>query len=792
MVRTLTVVAVLAWVPTAVAAAGPRETASFDPGWRFARGEAAGAERPAFDDAGWRTLDVPHDWSIEGPFDPSNPTGHAGGFLPAGVGWYRKHFPLPPADANRRVFVDFDGVMANSDVWINGVPLGHRPYGYVSFRYELTGHLGFGDGHPNVLAVRCDDAQQPASRWYAGAGIYRHVRLVVTGPVHLDHWATAVTTPAVTADRATVHVRTSVVNQSSAAAAGVAVRVDVLGPDGGPVATANADARDVPAGGSADFTADVAVAAPRRWGLDHPDLYRATVTVVAGGSPVDAESVPFGIRTFRFDPDTGFSLNGTALKLKGVCLHADGGAFGAAVPLDVWERRLTLLRPLGVNAIRTAHNPPAPEFLDLCDRMGFLVMDEMFDCWTVGKNKFDYHLYFNDWSKIDARDTVRRDRNHPSIVLYSAGNEIHDTPNAALALGILRGLVGAFHEADPTRPVTQALFRPNRSHDYDDGLADLLDVVGQNYRENEILAAHQQRRSRAIVGTENTHDLPPWLALRDHPAYAGQFLWTGIDYLGEATAWPMVGSNSGLLDRTGLPHPRGLQRQSWWADAPCVHAIRRTGRSSTAPTDPGYEATPARRRPPVLFADWTPPDLGPHPERVEVYSNAATVELTLNGRSLGTRPRPADDAARAWAVPFEPGTLRATATDAAGHVVATDEVRTAGRPAAVRLTVDRPRLAVGYDHVATVSAEVTDGSGVVVPTAADAVTFAVVGPGRVAAVDNADNDSHEPFQATRRSAYQGRCVAFVRATGAGPITVTATAPGLTAGRVTFNAAETLP
>jgi beta-galactosidase len=331
----------------------------------------------------------------------------------------------------------------------------------------------------------------------------------------------------------------------------------------------------VAAGKSADFKQDLAVKAPRLWDLATPALYRAVAKVVEGKTALDDETVPFGVREFRFDADTGFWLNGRNLKIKGVALHHSAGAFGAAVPLRAWERRLEVLKQVGVNAIRTAHNPAAPEFLDLCDRMGFLVMDEMFDCWTVAKNPYDYHQYFRDWSQVDTADTVRRDRNHPSIVVYSAGNEIHDTPKADLAKEILGSLLSVFHQADATRPVSQALFRPNVSHDYDNGLADMLDVVGQNYRENEILAAHAAKPSRKILGTENGHERRVWLALRDNPPYAGQFLWSGIDYLGESRAWPTVASSSGVLDHTGGMKPMSYERQSWWSDRPMVHLTRR-------------------------------------------------------------------------------------------------------------------------------------------------------------------------------------------------------------------------
>jgi beta-galactosidase len=762
-----------------------RLTASFDSDWRFLKGDAEGAERPEFDDAAWRKLDVPHDWSIEGPFDEQNPTGKAGGYVPAGVGWYRKHFTLRAAERTRRVFVEFDGVMANSDVWVNGFHLGKRPYGYVGFRYELTGHLTFGPDKPNVVAVRADNSGQPASRWYAGAGLYRHVRLVTTDAVHLEYHGTFVTTPQVTKDVATVRVEGAVVNQGGAPRA-VSLQVMLAGSDGVVFETAETAAQTVAPGKTVNFVREVALKSPRLWNLGSPGLYTAVARVRSNGRTLDDESVNFGVRDFKFEPETGFWLNGRNFKLKGVCLHTDASAFGAAVPLHAWERRLALLKTLGVNAIRTAHNPPAPEFLDLTDRMGFVVMDEMFDAWTVAKNPFDYHLYFEDWSLIDTRDTVRRDRNHPSVFLYSAGNEIHDTPKADLAKRILSSLVAEFHKSDPTRPVTQALFRPNVSHDYDNGLADLLDVVGQNYRENEILAAHKQKPSRRILGTENTHTREAWLALRDNPPYAGQFLWTGIDYLGESPGWPLVGFNFGLVDRTGTVRPLGRQRQSWWSAKPSVFAARRVAPTPLAPTDPGYGTD---RRPQVLYDDWTPAKLDRHDETVEVYSNCETVELFLNGRSLGSKGKPADDSPRVWKVTFEPGTLKAVGTNSGQlPASATHELKTAGRPARIRLSADRAQVANVWDDVVYVEATIVDADGVVVPNASDLVSFKVTGPGRVVAVDSGDNASHEPFQASERRAYQGRCFALLKSDAPrGRITLTAEAEGLASASVTVQA-----
>ena len=767
------------------AAAQARMATPFDAGWRFLQGDAPGAERPEFDDSAWRTVDTPHDWSIGGPFDEKNPTGGAGGFLPAGVGWYRKSFTWPGRYAGQCAFIDFGAVMANSVVWINGVPLGKRPFGYASFRYELTPHLRPGR---NVVAVRADNSAQPASRWYSGAGIYRPVRLVFTDPVHIAHWATFVTTPQTGRERAVVRVRSEVVNQSGRAR-DVALRIEILGPDGKSVGAARTERQTVGAGKPAVFEREIVVRNPRLWDIDSPALYRAEIRVLDGRRTLDEETTAFGIREARFEAPTGFWLNGRNIKIKGVCLHHDAGGLGAAVPLRAWERRLERLKELGVNGIRTAHNPAAEEFLDLCDRMGFLVMDEFLDAWTVGKPpRYDYHLYFREWSAIDTRDMVRRDRNHPSIVVYSAGNEIRDTPNAELAQTILRSLLEVYHREDPTRPVSQALFRPNASHDYDNGFADMLDVVGQNYRENELLAAHRAKPERKILGTENGHDRAVWLALRDNPPYAGEFLWTGIDYLGESRRWPAVGSSSGLLDRTGEPKPRAFERQSWWSDRPMVYIVRRLAAVGTS--EPGGAAPLVQRV--DLSSDWTPSEQAAHEENVEVYSNCEEVELLLNGKSLGAQPRPADASPRTWRVAYEPGTVRAIGRNG-GRIFAAHELRTAGKPARILLSADRARLAPVFDEVAYVTATVVDENGVRIPGASDAVRFEVEGPGKIAAVDSGDNSSHEPFQASERPAYLGRCVAAIRATqSAGRIVVKASAPGLASGSAAIEAAAPAP
>lgn len=760
-------------------AAAARDSRPFDAEWRFLKGDATNAEKPEFDDSAWQKIDVPHDWSIEGPFDAKNPTGAGGGYLPSGVSWYRKHFTVGDSDRAKRVFIEFDGVMGISDVWINGVHLGRRPSGYISFEYDLTDHLR--SGADNVIAVKADTSLQPASRWYTGAGIYRHVRLVAKDAVHIPVWGTFVSTPNVSSKSATIRVSSEVVNQSDKARE-ITIFASLVGPNGKTVATMAGKPVTIGPDETKSIDTELSLKNPRLWNVAGGVMYAARVEVREGKRTLDDETVPFGIREYHFDAKTGFWLNGKNFKVKGVCLHHDGSAFGAAVPLSVWERRLKELRKLGANAIRTAHNPPAPEFLDLADRMGFLVMDELFDQWTVAKNPYDYHLYFNEWSKRDVTDTVRRDRNHPSVILWSAGNEIHDTPKPEIAIPILKRLVETFHANDPTRPVTQGLFRPNVSKDYDNGLADLLDVIGQNYREKEILAAHRQKPTRKIIGTENTHELSQWLAVRDNPEYSGQFIWSGIDYLGEAGRWPSVAYNSGLLWKTGEWRPLAFQRQSWWTTEPMVYAARRVAQTPKLPTDPGYNPI-EERRPQVLFPDWSPTNREKHAENVEVYSNCDEVELFLNGRSFGKKAKPADDSPRAWKVDYEPGSVRAVGYNG-GKQVAEFELRTAGKPAKLMLSADKPLILNNWDDVATVTVTVTDENGVRNPEAADQVTFRIEGAGRIAAVDSADFNSHEPYQASVRRAFQGTCQALIKATGdGGRIRLIATAPGLGEGSI---------
>lgn len=764
------------------------KTESFNDSWRFAKGDIAGAEQLSLEDSSWKIVNLPHDWAIDGPFDQNAASTGSGGWLPTGVVGYRKHFKLPDSMADgKRVFVEFDGVMERSGVWINGMHIGHRPNGYSSFRYELTPHLRYGED--NVIAVRADTSAQPASRWYAGGGIYRHVRLITTGDVHVDTYGSFVTTPELTARKTTVLVESSIRNQSSEDVS-AHIEITILSPDGKQIGKSKGATVNLPAGRVTKLSADTTLTKPRRWDISDPALHQVSIRVLsAKGKVLDTDAVTFGIREMKFEAATGFWLNGKNIKLKGTAIHADGGAFGMAVPLSFYERRLRGLQALGVNAIRTAHHPFSPEFLDLCDRLGILVMNEAFDMWTVAKSPQDYHLFFTDWSSIDARDFVKRDRNHPSVFIWSIGNEIHDTPYPIVAKSIVERLMKIFHQEDPSRPVTQALFRPNTSGDYENGLADMLDVVGQNYREHELAKAHADKPSRKIIGTENSKNRASWIAVRDNPAFAGMFLWTGVDYLGEAdrAGWPFISNPAGLVDRTDAVKPIGWERASWWSDEPVVKIMRRVTEvidTSELPTMVGV-AMPQPKGPGVL-ADWTPEDLSPHAEKVEVVSNAQEVELFLNGKSLGRKPINKDASARSWEVTFEPGEIKAVAFNK-GKKVAEDVLQTAGKPAAVKLIVEQNSVHNAFDSVGFIRVEVVDEKGVLVPNANMNLKVDVSGSGQLAAFDNGDPTDHTAFSSASRKAWNGKALAMVRATEPnGKISVTVSADSLESGTASLN------
>lgn len=753
------------------------KTESFDENWLFAKGDIEGAEQAVADETSWQKINLPHDWAISGSFDEHAPATGSGAFLPTGVAWYRKHFNISEADKAKRIFIEFDGVMERSGVWINGVHVGHRPNGYSSFRYELTPHLKSGD---NLVAVRADTSAQPASRWYAGGGIYRHVRLITKGDIHIEAWGSFITTPEVNSKTASVKLESSVINNSSIDRK-AHLQLVILGPNGKEIAKAKGAEIFLPAGRITKLSAESIIRKPRLWNTYDPALHTAIVRVVSDNGDLDTDEINFGVRKVEFKADTGFWLNDKNIKLKGAAIHADGGAFGMAVPLSFYERRLNGLRELGVNAIRTAHHPFSPEFLDLCDRMGFLVMNEAFDMWTVAKNRNDYSLFFTDWSSQDARDFVRRDRNHPSVVIWSIGNEIHDTAYPVVAKSIITRLQNIFHAEDPSRLVTMALFRPNTTGDYENGLADMLDVVGQNYRENELTKAHADKPTRKIIGTENSKNRNSWILVRDNPAYAGMFLWTGADYLGEAdrAGWPFISNPSGLVDRTDAVKPIGWERASWWSDKPVVKIARRVTEvidTSELPTMVGV-AMPQPKGPGTMN-DWSPANRNSHLEKVEVNANTHEVELFLNGKSLGRKPRNKDDSAISWDVTYEEGEIKAVGYNK-GKAVVADELKSAGKPAAIKLVAEQTKVAPHFHDVGYIRVELVDDKGVLVPNANNALQVKIQGAATLAAFDNGSPTDHTAFASATRNAWQGRALVMIRATDVkGSIDVNVTAEGL--------------
>ncbi len=790
---------------------------SFNHDWRFFKGEAPGAEQPAFDDSKWTQLRLPHDWAIEGPFDSKlNP--HTGALPIFGTGWYRKSFTLPDARKGRYFSIEFDGAMANSTVWINGHELGGRPYGYIGFSFDPTPYLLFG-GQQNVLAVRLMP-EDHSSRWYPGAGIYRNVWLDVTGPLHVARWGTYVTTPEVSDEKATVSVKTDLRNRLSKDAK-VQLRTLVLDDAGKEVAKSENDAA-LAAGGSQTLATTLGIAHPQRWDIDHPYLYTLVSEVVDSGKIVDRYTTSFGVRTIEFIRDKGFLLNGRYLKLHGVCLHHDLGALGAAVNRRATERQLQIMQAGGVNAIRTSHNPPSPELLDLADHLGLLVMDEAFDVWRTPKVPNGYNKYFAEWSERDLRDMARRDRNHPSIIMWSIGNEVMEQREAE-GWKEAKRLTQFFHEEDPTRPTTSAFNDWNNA--IENHLAENVDLPGFNYQPMHYEKIMKEHPAWIIFGSEtescvssrgvyqlpleryvkhpslqiSSYDIisPQWAYCPDVeftyqdrlPTILGEFVWTGFDYIGEPTPffdwrpgadnsqdWPARSSYFGMVDLAGFPKDRYYLYQSQWTSAPMVHVLPHWNWQ-------GHEG----QNIPVM-----------------VYSNASEVELFLNGKSLGRKKKysePFDIPVGKnvsedlkfttkyrllWQVPYQPGTLRAVAYND-GKEVATEEVKTAGAPAKIRLVADRSVIRSDGDDLSYLTVRVEDKDGNLCPMADNLVQFSVSGKGTVAAVDNGNAATVEPFHADHRKAFNGLALLIVRSQQdqPGEIKILAASDGLASAQATI-------
>ncbi len=748
----------------------------FDDGWRFTIGDPAGAHLPDFDDSAWRPLTLPHDWSIEGPFDSANPSGSPGAFAPAGIGWYRKTFPAP-GGGGRSLLVEFDGVYQNPQVWINGHLLGGRSYGFLGFTLDLTPYLN--PGGVNLLAVRVDNSRQPNCRWYTGSGINRHVWLTATGSLRIAPWGVGVTaTPG-----GAVHVSTSVTSGLAGAAA-CRIETRIIDPSGMTVASGETGA--TLAASVYDFAQDFTVPAPQLWSPDSPVLYRAAVTVFQDGAHVDDYTVSFGIRSVVFDPVRGLLLNGQPVKLKGLCLHENFACLGSAIPGPTIARQLDILKSLGCNAVRLCHNPHNPHTLDLCDRKGLLVIAEAFDKWDLGTSpEFERPDFAATW-QTDLRDMLRRDRNHPSIVLWSVGNEA-GLPGTEPHDSTLASLVDFVHQEEPSRSVTCAII-PQIHGTVEDivrttlSAAAKMDVLSVNYQEQRYELYRAASPSLVIAGTESYpyfHGIPNgydtvnnWYSAAAHAWVAGQFVWVGFDYLGESTGWPSKGWPNGLIDSTGSVKPSAFFHQAVWTAQPLV---RLSVAVPVANADPGL----APWSTPPAVAHWNFPPANAAVLAVSAPSNCETVELLVNGTSYGVQQvSAAPNATPTWYVRYAPGTLEAIARNQ-GQVVARDRLATSGAAAAIALSADRALLTGDGQDVAHLEISLVDAAGALVPDADRVVTLRVDGAARLLGMDNGDLRDPTPYRGPSRATSGGRCLAVVAAQRArGQATVTASAPNL--------------
>lgn len=790
------------------AAQNERTSLNFNKGWKFILDSTHQYNEPAVNDAGWRTLDLPHDWSIELPFDSASPTGNGGGALRGGTGWYRKTFTIPPAYKGENIFIHFDGVYQNSEVWINGHSLGARPNGYISFRYDLTPYIKYG-AEKNMIAVKVDNQKQPNSRWYSGSGIYRDVRLEKTGVVHVDNWGTFVTTPTVTKEYALVTLRTTIVQPfGHFTDYGATINTKIYDAAGKLVGqssmhVAMGDIRTIPQ--------TIKINKPQLWSVDQPYLYKAVSEIKSKNFVFDTYETPFGIRYFNFDKDKGFSLNGKRLKILGVCNHHDLGALGTAFNIRAAGRQLELLKAMGCNGIRTSHNPPAPQLLDLCDKMGFIVIDEAFDMWVKSKNKYDYHLAWKDWHVKDLQDQILRDRNHPSVFMWSVGNEIgeqyKDKNGDTSGRVIARELVSIIKALDTSRPIITANNETGINNNII--LSGAFELIGYNYHHEDWAPFQQRWPGKGLVVTESTSalqtrghydlvnsdtirrwpkrwDLPfknptggytvsaydhvsaPWGSTHEESirellrsdVVSGMYIWTGFDYIGEPTPypWPARSSYFGIIDLAGFPKDVYYLYQSVFTNKPVLH----------------------------LYPHWNWQS-GDTVDVVSYYNNADEVELFLNGKSMGTMNKKEGDLHVKWRLPFTAGTLKAVSKKS-GKIILSKEVKTAGAPEQIMLKADRNLIKANGDDLSFITATIVDKDGVMVPRANNLIQFKITGEGFIAGVDSGDPVSHESFKGNSHTALNGLALAIIQSNGKkGKITLTASAEGLQSSTIIITA-----
>ncbi|MGV8095236.1 MAG: glycoside hydrolase family 2 TIM barrel-domain containing protein [Mangrovibacterium sp.] len=772
----------------------------FDTGWRFHRGGAQRAEAVDFDDSTWRVVDLPHDWSIEdlpgtqSPFEPNAISQVSGGFATGGTGWYRKSFTIPEEQKDKRICIRFDGVYMNADFWLNGELLGNHPYGYTSFWFDLTDKLKFGES--NLLVVKVMNEGQN-SRWYSGSGIYRHVWLKVSDPVHVAQWGTSVTTPEVSESSARIRIRTTVGNGTSAAAE-VDLITRILSAKGEEKATIRST-HAIDAGGHFEFDQTAILSDPQLWSPGSPALYKAINEVYRNGRLTDRTETTFGVRSISFDAENGFRLNGKTLKLKGGCVHHDNGPLGSTAFDRAEERRVELLKASGFNAIRCAHNPPSPAFLDACDRLGMLVIDEAFDMWRIGNNPYDYHLYFDEWWQKDIESMVMRDRNHPSVIMWSIGNEIKDMENPEV-VAVAKMLGDHIRQIEPTRPVTAAVnnLRPQK-----DPFFATLDVCGYNYaaggdhlQESLYAVDHARMPQRVMFGSESypLEAFSAWMQVLDHDWVTGDFVWTAFDYIGEASIgwrgywqesnfYPWNLAYCGDLDICGWKRPQSFYRDALWKEDQISVFVKPP--KPTFPLNPGKQSWSKWEWHDVT-ADWNWEEYENQPFEVVVYSSCKQVELTLNGKSLGKKKTDRSTQFTAkWEVPYKAGELKAIGYQGS-KAVAESVLRTTGKTTAIRLSPDRAVLKADGQDLSYITIELTDVTGIKNPKDERLVKFGIEGEGTIVGVGNANPVSLESYQLPQRKAWQGRCLVIVKSTGKpGIITLTASADDLPSSKVTI-------
>lgn len=779
---------VLLWTAFPALKASDVRKQLFDYDWKFALGDSVSASAADFDDSAWRKLDLPHDWSIEGNISADAPTGNDGGYFPSGVAWYRKTFDVPADYSDRKVGIYFEGVYMNSEVFVNGVSLGVWPYGYSSFFYDLTPHLRFGE--QNVVAVRVDNSQQKNCRWYSGSGIYRHVWLTVTDKVHVDHWGVAVTTPEVSEQKATVQVKTVLKNETPSGR-----RVTLT--------TTLFDAQkqhvgeektviELPANGTKEVALKVQVQQPSLWSPENPYLYEARCTVAEGDEEKDCVTQSFGIRTIEYSAEKGLLLNGKKIILNGGCLHHDNGFLGSAAFDRAEERKVELMKAAGFNAARTAHNVPSEAFLDACDRLGMLVIDEAFDGWRESKNKFDYSIYFDKWWQRDLAAMVLRDRNHPSIFCWSIGNEVIERKKLEVVMTAQK-LTDLVHKLDGTRPVTSALAAWDSDWEIYDPLAAVHDIVGYNYMLFRAPADHERVPSRVIMQTESfpRGAFDNWKLVTSNEYVLGDFVWTALDYLGESAIgryyyvgdsegehyvrpqYPWHGAYCGDIDLTGWRKPISHYRDLLYnPDKKLYLAVKEPDNYYGKIKETAWSVWPT-------WESWTWEGHEGKPIDVEVYSRYPKVRLYLNDKLVGEQPTGVEQQFKAvFNMPYQPGTLKAVGVED-DREVEEKVLVTAGKPAKIRLTADRKTLTANGQDLSFVTVEVVDKDGRVVPGAENRLTFDVKGAGVIAAVGNANLRDTDSYVGNQRNAWKGRAMVILKsARKNGSIRLKASAKGL--------------